>query len=183
MYLVRKTGRKCMNVDKYCLIMEFPFTRLQIILGLWCHGMIEKVFPTFDDVFRTYLMQGSSFVYVFSKLNSSIEKCILSWVCLHVVCLGLGLQFSWASKSKSLSWTEDPVLWNQHVTKLNLTCAFQLTNSIPDRRTKSLVRIAKICDGSLNYQQDRTANPANPPGIDIFSWIHEDNFEKVWIDI
>ena len=34
MYLVRKTGRKCMNVDidKYCSIMEFPFTRILIIL-------------------------------------------------------------------------------------------------------------------------------------------------------
>ena len=37
MYLVRKTGRKCMNVDidKYCSIMEFPFTITQIILGLY----------------------------------------------------------------------------------------------------------------------------------------------------
>ena len=50
MYLVRKTERKCMNVDidKYCSIMEFPFTRIQIILGLYI--TIEKVFPTFDDV-------------------------------------------------------------------------------------------------------------------------------------
>ena len=65
-----------MNVDKdkYCSIVEFPFTRIQIILGLWCHGIIEKVFPTFDDVSnRIHQMKSAAtkveFVYMLFALH------------------------------------------------------------------------------------------------------------------